>query len=76
MSAFGTSRHSAAAAEFGRYRGMADTGNPSARQIYGFTAWNGRGCFAVLLAAAAITFLAALCARLRIKACHGRRGIF
>jgi hypothetical protein len=26
------------AAEFGRYRGIADSGKPSARQIYGFTA--------------------------------------
>jgi hypothetical protein len=25
-------------AEFGRYRGIADFGKPSARQIYGFTA--------------------------------------
>jgi hypothetical protein len=26
------------AAEFGRYRGIADSNNPSTRQIYGFTA--------------------------------------
>jgi hypothetical protein len=26
------------AAEFGRYLGIADSGEPSARQIYGFTA--------------------------------------
>src|ERR1700730_18363461 len=25
--------------EFGRYRGVADSGESSARQIYGFTAW-------------------------------------
>ena len=27
------------AAEFGRYRSIADSGKPSARQIYGFTPW-------------------------------------
>src|SRR6267154_6284694 len=26
-------------AEFGRYRGIADSGEPSTRQIYWFTAW-------------------------------------
>jgi hypothetical protein len=36
MSPVGTSSFRCAA-EFGRYRGIADTGKPSARQVYGFT---------------------------------------
>jgi hypothetical protein len=35
---FGTSRHFAATRNFVRYRGMADSGKPTAREIYGFTA--------------------------------------
>ena len=38
MSGCGPSRHFSCAAEFGRYRRIADSGKPSARQIYGFTA--------------------------------------
>jgi hypothetical protein len=37
-SAYGPSRHFAASHQFGRFRSEADSGKPSARQIYGFTA--------------------------------------
>jgi hypothetical protein len=37
-SGFGTSRHFGALRKFGRYRGIADFGQRSARQIYGFMA--------------------------------------
>jgi hypothetical protein len=38
MPAFGTSRHFAALLNFGRYRGIAASGKPSARQIYAVNA--------------------------------------
>jgi hypothetical protein len=37
-STHGTSRHFAATRNFVRYRGIADSGKPTAREIYGFTA--------------------------------------
>jgi hypothetical protein len=38
-SGFGTSRHFAGAQQFGRYQGIADSDERSARQIYGFTSF-------------------------------------